>query len=288
LSGLSKAFVGLLIVLSLLLSSAVIVWVNKTENYRAAADSAKESLERERKKSLDAANDAQAAKDALQVAMKTFNSQIEVLQTDVKAKDAEVSKIQVAMSELNSQVKQQTIALTSAAQALTASESQRKLQSDQLKQLREDAAQLVKDKTELNAALSDATNRLDGMTREWKYLKELQAEAQANVDKLTKQIKDMGGNPNVAVAGVKAGAPPINGVIREVRTLEDNRQWATISVGSADQVQKGMEFKVIDRTSGNFLGILTVQNVQPNEAVGVIVGPHIQDVKPGNEVRTQL
>lgn len=287
-SGLSKAFVGLLIVLSLLLSSAVIVWVNKTENFRATADSANQALERERKKSLDAANEAQTAKDALQVAMKTSNSQVESLQTEIKAKDAEVSKAQVAVAELNSQVKMQTIALTSAAQALTASESQRKLQSDQLKQVREDSAQLMKDKTELNAALSDVTNRLDGMTREWKYIKELQAEAQNNVDKLTKQIKDLGGNPNTAVAGVKAGAPPINGIIRDVRTMEDKRQWATISVGSADQVMKGMEFKVIDRSSGNFLGVLTVQNVQPNEAVGVLVGPRVQDVKPGNEVRTQL
>ncbi len=287
-SALSKTFVAILVVLSLLLSSAVIVWVNKTEDFKARVEAQTAALQKETKARVEAANEAQAAKQAQQEAIKSFNAQIESIQTELKNRDQEISKKEVQIADLSAQVKQQLIAMTGTGEALKSSEAQRKLQSDQLADLRTMMDKVVKERSDLNLALSDTTNKLDVMTREWKFMKEQLTEAQGSSDKLMRQVKDLGGNPAAPVAGLKAGAPAINGVIREVKTLDDNRQWATISVGSADQVQKGMEFKVIDRDAGTFLGILTVQNVQPNEATGVLVGPKVGDVKPGNEVRTQL
>ena len=65
--------------------------------------------------------------------------------------------------------------------------------------------------------------------------------------------------------------------------------FATISVGAADQVTKGMQFKVIDPTARDpFLGYLIVDRVEPNEAIGHLTGPHVNDVHEGAEVRTQL
>lgn len=287
-SGLSKAFVGILIVLSLLLSSAVIVWVNKTENWRAVAERSSTDLAEAKKGKEAAEAEAAAAKEARTAAIRIFDQQVATLQNDIKAKEQEISKGQIQIADLNSQLKQQMITLTSTGEALKASEAQKKLQADQIAQLRQSADKLLKEKSELNTALSDATNRLDVITREWRFLKEQLTETQSSADKLTRQVKDLGGDPSVTVGGVRAGAPAINGVVRDVRLLDDNRQWATISVGAADQVQKGMEFKVIDRQSGSFLGFLTVQNVQPNEAVGVLTGPRIDQIKAGSEVRTQL
>jgi len=287
LSALSKTFVAILVVLSLLLSSAVIVWVNNTENYKQNVERVSADLAKEKKARVDAANEAQGAKQAQQEAIKSFNAQIEQVQSELKTVQQEVSKRDIQIADLSAQVKQQIIAMTGSAEALKSSEAQRKLQSEQLADLRTMLDKAVKERSDLNLALSDTTNKLDVMTREWKFMKEQLTEAQNTSDRLMAQVKDLGGTPGTP-AGLKAGAPAINGVIREVRTLDDNRPWATISVGSADQVQKGMEFKVIDRSSGNFLGVLTVQNVQPNESTGVLVGPKIGDVKPGNEVRTQL
>jgi len=64
--------------------------------------------------------------------------------------------------------------------------------------------------------------------------------------------------------------------------------YATISVGSADDVVKGMRFAVIDRDRGVFLGYLTVESVEPNESTGRLEGPNVAEMKAGNEVRTQL
>ena len=59
-------------------------------------------------------------------------------------------------------------------------------------------------------------------------------------------------------------------------------------VGSAADVQKGMQFNIVDRQNGTFLGILTVDNVEQNEAAGPLKGPHVDQIKQGNEARTQL
>ena len=287
-SALSKVFVALLVVCSLLLSSAVVVFVNKTEDVnreRVAAETKSQDAER---RMLVAQQEAAAAKGSAVKALELLQSQTATLQTEITAKQLEISKREVEIATLSAQVSQNTISLTATAEALKASEAQKTKQETQLAEMRQGVDKLTREKSQLDLALSKTTNELDVMTREWKYAKEQLAEASNTGDKLAKQVKDLGGSPTAEVTGLKAGAPPINGVIREIKTLADNRQWATISVGSADQVAKGMEFKVIDRTSGTFLGVLTVENVQPNEAVGVLKGPKITEVKVGNEVRTQL
>jgi chromosome segregation ATPase len=289
LSGLNKALIGLLIVLSLLLSSAVIVWVNKTEDYKLASTQAQAKLNEERKAHDAASAEAQTAKEGLQSYVKTANAQIEDLQSALKAKEQEVSKRDVQLADLGGQVRQQSIALVSTGEALKASEIQKKQQQEQLADLRTIIDKIHGENARLDQTVSDLTAKNEVLNREFKYVKEQLAESQGTNDRLMGQVKDLGGNPAVvAVGGLKAGAPAINGVVREVKTLDDNRQWATISVGSADAVAKGMEFKVIDRASGSFLGVLTVDRVEANEAIGVLAGPKVAEVKPGSEVRTQL
>jgi hypothetical protein len=49
-----------------------------------------------------------------------------------------------------------------------------------------------------------------------------------------------------------------------------------------------MEFKILDRQGGNFLGTLVVDSVEPNEATGRLEGPKVAEIRPGVEARTQL
>ena len=287
-SALSKVFVALLVVCSLLLSSAVIVFVNKTQDVNALMVAAETQSQDAKSRMQAAMQEALAAKGHAVDALRLLQIQTAALQTEIGDKQLEISKGEVRIATLSAQASQDTISLTSIADALKASEMQKAKQEGQLADMRQGMDKITLEKSQLNLALSKTTNELDVMTREWKYAKEQLAESSNTGDKLAKQVKDLGGSLTTEVTGLKAGAPPINGVIREIKTLQDNRQWATISVGSADQVAKGMEFKVIDRASGTFLGVLTVENVQPNEAVGVLKGPKIAEVKVGNEVRTQL
>jgi hypothetical protein len=47
-------------------------------------------------------------------------------------------------------------------------------------------------------------------------------------------------------------------------------------------------FTVLDRQNVNFLGTLTVDWVEPNEATGRLFGPNVAAIRPGVTVQTQL
>ena len=86
-----------------------------------------------------------------------------------------------------------------------------------------------------------------------------------------------------------ASAPAINGVIRSRRTIA-GKEYATISIGSQDEVTKGMQFKILDKDSGTFLGMLKVEVIDANEAMGEISAEpqNLAQVKAGDVVKTQI
>jgi hypothetical protein len=130
-------------------------------------------------------------------------------------------------------------------------------------------------------------NKLDVTERQRRYLAEqvtqLTAQNAQQADIIHKNlpaIEDRNNaiinpTPTVALDGVIRGTSVIAGV-----------PYATISLGSADAVEKNMQFKVID--GDRFLGYLTVDTVEPHEATGRLEGPHVDDIKGGVEVKTQL
>ncbi len=286
-SALTKVFVVLLVLCSLMLSAAVVVFVNRTEDYakiaKNIADKAAASEAALRQEVNDKATAWQTAQDAAKSAgdmAAKLKGDLASLQTDVSKREAEIAdlKSKMAMSELTASQ------LTA---ALKASEDQKALQGSQIVELRSGADKFTKSNGELNLALSDASNKLDVMTRQYRYQQEQLAQNQSEIARLSQLIKDNNLSLNTAPVGIRAGAPAINGVVRAIKNI-DNIPYATISVGSSDNVAKGMEFKVIDRDSGTFLGLLTVESVEPNEATGRLAGPKLSDIKAGAEVRTQL
>jgi hypothetical protein len=149
-------------------------------------------------------------------------------------------------------------------------------------QLRDSSDKAVRQAAEMSASISDLTNRLDVTERERRNLAEQLA-----------YIQQQGGQPGTASAGnnaaVQAGAissaaPPMKGVIRDRRQIA-GIEYATISLGSADNVTKGMVFKIVN--NGRFLGTLTVDTVELQESTGRLEGPHINEVGKGTPVQTQ-
>jgi hypothetical protein len=281
-------FVVLHVVLSLMLTAGLIVFVNRTEAFNISLTSTKTALNLANMKAQTAEADASAARESAESAVKSVNAQIQSVlgkltdaQREIAAKDARLAK-------LASDAALASADITGLTDALKASEDQKAKQSDALAQGRADADNYVKKNSDLNLAVSDLTNKLEVALRERTNYSEQLAEQKSQVENLTAIVKDLGGNPNT-VGGNKAnlGAVAINGVVREVKPI-NGIPYATISVGSADNVQKGMQFNVIDRDRGVFLGQLTIDSVEPTTATGRLDGPRIGDVHKGTEVKTQL
>jgi hypothetical protein len=287
-SVLTKIFVVMLVVLSLLLSAATITFVNSIDDYKRVVDAASQGKLSAEASAAEARSQAdlaakQAADAQAQLAAQNQNASQE---NQRLAKDLADLGVQLAGAKSQATIAEANVSkLTSAVSALqTMSAAAAQMVAD----LRATNDRLTQQNGELNIALTDSTNKLNITEDARRNLAEQLTERSATVDKLGGALRDLGKDPNrVTSSGLAAGAPAINGVIRDTRQIA-GIPHAKISVGSDDAVKVGMEFNILDRTNGKFLGKLTVVAVEPNEAVGRVTGPDIAAIAAGAEVRTQL
>lgn len=286
-SPLTKLFVVMLVVLSLLTTAATVVYVNREDISKQALDQTKAQLQ-----SAQAA--AQAAQDQLAAATNNLtnlqqesNARENKAQSDLTGLQTRISELNVQLAQSQSKLATQQLDVSRLTEALNATQASNNINQQEVARLRQSNDTLVRQSSDLNATVSDLTARLDVTERERRHLAEQITQATGEVQRLSAIIRQSGVTPERAQELARRNAPPINGVIRDVRAIA-GQQYATISVGSADGVAPGVQFKVLDRQNGNFLGTLVVDSVEPNEATGRLSGPNVAAIRPGVEVRTQL
>ncbi len=289
-NALTKVFVILLVIGALLETAAVVVFVNKVDASQNALKQAREQYETANEKYQKALADAQAAKASVKDVQAQSQSQLEAIraqlsnaQQQIAAKDAQLAKAegqQQALSLQNTQL----------AAAVNASEAAKNQLQSQTVALRKSVDQFASQNSDLNERVSDLQNKLDQTTREWRYTQEQLAGAQAQVKRLNDIVSNSGLTPQEITSVPQNAGAAINGVIRDTQNI-NGIEYATISVGSADGVSKGMQFNVINRQKGEWLGTLVVDKVDQNQAVGRLnlKGPVLGQIQANRtEVRTQL
>ena len=287
-SPLTKLFVGLLIVLSLLTTAATVVYVNKEDVNKATLDAARRERDAARMDADNLRQQVAAAQGNLTAAIQEANNQANAASAENSRLQTQINNLNVELAKASGTAASQQLDISRLTEALNASQATSGKQAEEIARLRTGNDTLVKQTSDLNSTVSDLTNKLDVTEKERRKLAEQLTQTQADATRMSQVIKGAGLSPQQAVAAQnRSGMPAINGVIRDVRMIAGN-QYATISVGSADGVTPGMEFKVIDRQSQNFLGTLTIDSVGPQEATGRLFGPNIAAIHPGVEVRTQL
>jgi hypothetical protein len=286
LSVLTKLFVVLLVVCSLLLSAATVVFVNRVDAFGTQLTAANAKLKSKAAEAADlttALNDSRSANQSIQNELTAERGKAT---TEANAKDAEVLNLKAAVAELNKEKQVSTASVKGMEDLARATQEENKALQGLLADLRTKNDSLLQQKGELETALSKSTNDNMALDKSLRYAQE--------------QITELKGHAAAAPAGGGAGAggaadattaaassnADIKGVVRKVDVI-GGKKYATISVGSADNVAKGMKFNVINRSTGEFLGYLTVQTVEPNEAMGQLEGK-VDKVQPNVEVRTQL
>lgn len=282
-SPLTKLFVVLQVILSIALTAAVVVYVSREDAQTQALNAAKTQAAAATAE-RDAANTAMtAATNNAADIQNRANAQATQLNNNLTAAQQQIADLNVQLAKANTTNASQLLEITRLTEGLKAATDTTANLNTTVVQLRTSSDEAVKRAAEMSGQISDLDNRLQVTERERRNLAEQLAEAQSQSQKLSDALNK---------AGIKLDqrnpAPPsgiaINGVIRDKRDIA-GVPYATISVGAADDVQRGMEFKVVD--NGQFLGTLTVDAVEQQEATGVLKGPHVADIKPGVQVRTQ-
>jgi uncharacterized phage infection (PIP) family protein YhgE len=288
LSPLTKLFVGLHVILSAMLVAGVIVFVNTQQKWKDATTTAQAQAQQ-------AKTDLNALTEKYTADIGTYKANEATLQGAINTYKANLANAQqknneqaASLADQGSKMALQGAENTKLAEAIKASQDAQSKLNEAVASLRKDADTRLAESTQLNSRISDLTNQLDVTERERRFLAEQLTQARADNDTMSNQLKALGLEPEmIAAAGAKVG-PPINGVVRNIDNIAGN-MYATISVGSVDSVAKGMQFNVVERGSGKFLGVLTVTAVEANESSGRVTGPNVKDIRPDTaEVKTQL
>jgi hypothetical protein len=280
--------VVLVVILSLIQTAATVVFVNRVDVAQNAVAGMQDKFKAEEAKAQRLEAQLASASADVGTARQQAQSQVNAIQQQLLTVQQQLADRDVKLAQAAAQGSQQSIESARLAEALKASEDTKAKFADQIAELRKLNDDLSKKSGDLTQANADLTSRLEVTERERRNLQEQNQELQNQASRATAAMKDAGINPpapTVAV-GVGRGAPAINATVVEVRPIA-NIPYATISVGSADRVARGMQFTIQDK-QGNFLGFLTVDTVEPNQAAGRLSGPRVPDIKAGNDARTQL
>jgi hypothetical protein len=287
-SVLTKIFVGLLVVLSLLLSAATVTFVNVIDDYKRNADAAKMSWEQQRKSLEDQRAAAVAEAGTAREQFDSLNTEAGNLRNRVSSLQQTVAERDAALAKTGGEATRLGVDNSRLVAALSASESMKSALAGQAAELRGLLDKAQDQLGETNVALTGTTNKLDVTEAQRRFLTEQNTELKSTNDRFINELKGRGIDPTrVSAAGITAGAPSaLNGIVRETQSIA-GVPHATISIGTDDAVRSGMEFNILDGASGEFLGKMTIVHTTANEAVGRIEG-RIDSVRAGAQVRTQL
>jgi hypothetical protein len=270
LSVLTKVFIVLLVIMSLLLSAGLIVFVNRVEHYAATAKTERANYERERAKSSSAVAEAIATRAERDRAVQEANRRAEVLATAHEAAMNNVAGATALIATAQAEQRKAEVDRDAAMAALRASQETTKAQEDALLALRTQNDDIQKKYSESSVALADLNQRNDALRAQLQRLTEENKTLQARMDE-----GQAGGGAAIASnrqGGTATPAQPLKGVVRAKKTI-GGVQYATISLGSQDNVTRGMQFRVLDNSQQTFLGYITIDQVETNEATGRLTGP---------------
>lgn len=291
-SALTKVFVVLLVICSMLLTAAVVVFVNKQESFQTTLKATQSQRDQKEADRAAAVRDLETAQTNLQALQARKDAQADVLRADLSSARQQLAAQDVRLAKNESDLQSLKIQGDNLTAGMKASEESRRQLMDQLADSRKSMDDLTKKYADLNAGYSDLQNRYDQTTRELRNTMEELQLAKQQVSKLTALAQKVGVKSlDEEVAKTPGISPSIVGVIRDVQNI-NGVPYATISVGAAADVTKNMTFNVVDTKQGVWMGTLTVDSVGDRDATGrlQLKDPKLLNQIKANEteVRTQL
>ena len=289
-SAITKLFIVLQVVCSLFLTAGVVVFVNRVEDYKGRIAAEQDKTKRA-EGAVEVERAAQQAAVAENLRLAAYNGAvIDSLNKTIADRSGTIATLRGSITDLQKQIDSKDTQLASAIQQATAGQEMQKAMQTEITALRNEAQDLRVKQKDADVALVKAVKERDTLLYTVsRYQEQLEALQRENT-KQARLLMDSGINIAATPGTPKgAGTPAIGGVVRRVERLQ-GITYATISVGAADRVEKGMQFKVIDPGTGDFMGMFTVESVDPNESFGRLEGQpeKVAGIRQDMQVKTQL
>ena len=283
-SPLTKIFVGLLIVLSLVLSAASVTFLSTVPSYGTQVTSLEQQLEIANSTNATVTSQSAAKVSALNEQIANLKSGANTTEQSLIEARAERANAQAQVATLQAQLTAAQTTTSGAIAAYNANQAVIETLQTQIAALNQENVDAYEEATSANAELVTLQNEYEYLRRANKRLEEQAVAMNAQLEDAYNVMAEAGLRPSTE--GL-AGTPRINGVITGRQQLT-NGTFASISVGREDDVRVGMQFSVFDGDDQSFLGFIDITGVDDNEAFGKLSGPAVGRIDSGDVARTRL
>ena len=286
---LTKAFVVVVTVLSVILVTLVISFVARTENYAQKYDDLKLALEGQIQETSEVKAKAQAdlaeKGEEIQSALDTItkiNEELSRVKSDRTGLEARLDDAANTLARLTAALEVANRVNENKDAQIAASS---KVIQDQIASIGEQQGQIA-DLTQTlinvrkdNRRLSDNYRRIQ---EENKSLAVQLDESQAKVEIFTKQLAALGQDVDKTLVPQPTGGKIIRGAVTKINQLNEGITFVQVNVGTRDEVQEGMQFTVY--RGDRFVGKIQIASVDTAEAVGRVT-TLVGDVQEGDAIR---
>lgn len=288
-STLTKVFLVLYVVLSLLLVAGVVTFVNTSSDTKASVDAAKKDLAAAKEDNSRLSTQLNSIQTQTTLALSQKDSVITDLRNQISSAQQQIAQRDATNAELTANLGLATTAQSTANDALKAMQAAYAERSKNYDDLRAAFDKQQRQLVDSGLRIDDLTNVVDVTRRQNKYFGEQVAQLQQDLGKANAVLKQNGLTMNATDNSALAGpAVPVNAKVEETQVI-GGVHYATINAGSTDAIARNMKLSVVDPRSHQFLGYIVVDQVYPHQAIGRLEGPHVNDVQPQvAEVRSQL
>lgn len=285
-STLTKLFVVLLIICSIVLTAATVTFVNRVDDFQKERVASTGEINRLKQELDTAQSEASAAKLREQQAQGDFNRARTELDQQLNEARQALGQREAALNELKTKAGIQDATLTDLASAQKVAQQNVTDLQKRLDQIITENDKIRLANAELTGANTDLAKRLDATESERRFLAEQINQLRSDLASAHNFLRDRG----ITLDSMRqrpAAPTRLTGVVRDVRR-ENGISYATISLGSAQGVKKGMQFNIVDQGRNDFLGVITVEAVEQNQAFGRLDGPRLAQIRPDHLVLSSL
>lgn len=285
-SALTKLFVVLLVVCSLLLTAATVVFINKVEDWQEVAKRKDEAVGLAQNQLQTRENELAAERNKSTSLSQALNDAVTAGAKEVQAKDEKIRGLEGQLATATTEKQVAAAQITQLGSTLDAANARITALTTENKSVIGEMDTLRVKNAELAGMVTDQIKRIDALAREFKFSNEQLAQWQAKATKLQQMLDDAGVKQAPAPKRVQS-LPDVKGVVRSV-VAENGQNFAKISLGSVDKIEAGMELQVIDQVNSKWMGKIIIERVDATDAFGRIEGPGAADVKPEHWVVSKL
>ena len=288
-NALTKAFVVVVTILSVVLVALVVPFAARVDDYRAQYD----QMDQKYRSQLAAANDTA---NKVRNAIAAKGSELETALESISALSAELDRANNDAKALEAKLNQAqlTIDRNSAAMEILSSDNQTKSdrltkQSDQLQEHIATIADLQSQRADLSQILIDERSKVRRLSDNYMRIQEenkaLQQQLLEKTAQLTIAMEKLAGfvdDPETEVTSTVKPPMEIRGSVTKIDQPTEGITFVQVNIGTRDLVKEGMEFTVY--RGDEFVGKIKIASVDTAASVGQVTLSE-GSVQEGDKVR---